>query len=45
MATIIRCVRDAGTNEPVYVNVDSVRYLTRIPATITSLSISPKGKA
>ena len=26
MATIIRCIRDAGTNEPVYVNVDSVRY-------------------
>ena len=26
MATIIRFIRDAGTNEPVYVNIDSVRY-------------------
>ena len=26
MATIIRCIRDAGTNDPVYVNNENVRY-------------------
>ena len=25
MPALIRCIRDTGTNEPIYVNVDAVR--------------------
>jgi hypothetical protein len=30
MAALIRCIRDTVTNDPVYVNLDTVRYFDAI---------------